>query len=189
MSNGACMVTDSIKVTVVPLPTATVCCDINIAQGEQASLTLVPSAAGYTYLWNPSSGLSCDSCPDPVASPSVTTWYYVNVKDSAGCYTIDSVLINVHIDCGEVFVPSAFSPNNDGENDILYVRGKCITTMYFIVFDRWGNKVFESKNMSDGWDGYYKGNPMNTGQYVYYLKANLLDGTTFEKKGDVTLVR
>jgi len=91
--------------------------------------------------------------------------------------------------CNSLFVPDAFSPNNDGQNDILYVRGDCINTMDFLIFDRWGNKVFESENQSIGWDGSYKGQAMNTGTYVWYLKVTLNDGTVVNKKGSVALVR
>ncbi len=102
---------------------------------------------------------------------------------------IDTLSKSVSEPCGTVFIPTAFSPNNDGENDRLYVRGKCITQMDFVVFDRWGNKVFESESLNTGWDGTYKGQPMNTGTYVWYLKATLADGTALDKKGNVELVR
>lgn len=88
----------------------------------------------------------------------------------------------------DIFVPTAFSPNQ-AVNNMLYVRSSCIASMDFFVFDRWANKVFESQNINSGWDGTYAGQPMNTGTYVWYLKATLLDGTNVEKKGNVTLVR
>jgi len=88
-----------------------------------------------------------------------------------------------------VYVPNAFSPNGDGHNDIEYVYGKCINTMDFIIFDRWGNKIFESENMHNGWDGTYKGQSMNTGSFAYYLTALLQDGTAVTKKGNIALVR
>jgi gliding motility-associated-like protein len=91
--------------------------------------------------------------------------------------------------CIDLFLPDAFSPNNDGQNDVLYVRGNCIKTMDFIIFDRWGNKLFESESVSVGWDGTYMGKPMNTGTYVYYLHATMYDGSTLEKHGNITLVR
>lgn len=61
--------------------------------------------------------------------------------------------------------------------------------MSFLVFDRWGNNVFESTSLLNGWDGTYKGQPMNMGSYIWYLKATLRDGTKIERKGEVTLVR
>ncbi|HXB13778.1 MAG TPA: gliding motility-associated C-terminal domain-containing protein [Bacteroidia bacterium] len=91
--------------------------------------------------------------------------------------------------CSNLFVPNAFSPNNDGQNDILLVQGNCLKTMDFIIFDRWGNKVFESENIYNGWDGTYNNQPMNTGTYAYYLKATMQDGSNVEKHGNITLVR
>jgi len=88
-----------------------------------------------------------------------------------------------------VFVPNAFSPNGDEQNDILYVKGLCIKTMDFVIFDRWGNKVFESENINTGWDGTYKGKPMNSGNFVYYITGTLYDGTTFKKQGSIALIR
>jgi gliding motility-associated-like protein len=98
-------------------------------------------------------------------------------------------MVTVDVLCGNVFIPNVFSPNGDGHDDYLFVRGDCITNMTFVVFDRWGNKVFESTSLSKGWDGTYNGQPMNTGSYIWYLKATLKDGATIERKGDVTLVR
>ncbi|HTA84250.1 MAG TPA: gliding motility-associated C-terminal domain-containing protein [Bacteroidia bacterium] len=91
--------------------------------------------------------------------------------------------------CTNIFVPDAFSPNKDGYNDVLYVRSDCIKTIDFILFDRWGEKIFETTSLNYGWDGTYKGQPMNTGSFVYYLKAQLYNGTSIEKKGSVALVR
>jgi gliding motility-associated-like protein len=91
--------------------------------------------------------------------------------------------------CASLFIPQAFSPNKDGNNDVLYVLGECIKTMDFIIYDRWGNKVFESTNINYGWDGSYKGQPLNTGSFVYYFKATMQDGAAYEKKGSITLVR
>ncbi len=81
-----------------------------------------------------------------------------------------------------------FSPN-EANNSILYVRGPCIASMDFLVFDRWGNKVFESENLDKGWDGTYKSQPMNMGTYIWFLKATLTDGTNIDKKGNVTLLK
>jgi gliding motility-associated-like protein len=92
-------------------------------------------------------------------------------------------------DCNSLFIPDAFSPNNDGQNDIFYVRGNCIATMDISIYDRWGNKVFESRNQATGWDGTYNGKPMNTGTYMYSLKGTQFDGTLLDKRGSITLVR
>jgi gliding motility-associated-like protein len=99
----------------------------------------------------------------------------------------DSVTITI-FNCN-VFVPNAFSPNDDGVNDKLYVRSLCMKTMDFAVFDRFGNKIFETESEEVPWDGTYKGKPMPIGTYMWYLTGVLTDGTRLSKSGNVTLVR
>jgi gliding motility-associated-like protein len=86
-------------------------------------------------------------------------------------------------------VPDVFSPNGDVHNDVLYVRSTCISSLDFLVFDRWGNKIFETNNINQGWDGNYNGSPMNIGTYIWYLKGTTVDGVSIKEKGNVTLVR
>lgn len=88
-----------------------------------------------------------------------------------------------------VWVANVFSPNGDGNNDVLSVRGKGITELQFIIFDRWGEKVFESTDINTGWDGACNGKPMNSAVFVYILKGTFIGGDTFNKKGNVTLLR
>jgi len=89
----------------------------------------------------------------------------------------------------DLFVPDAFSPNDDGHNDILFVRGGGINVLLFVVYDRWGEKVFESSDILHGWDGTYKGAKATSSVYTYYVKATYYSGKYVEKKGNVTLVR
>jgi len=86
-------------------------------------------------------------------------------------------------------LPKAFSPNGDGENDILYVRGAGIETMDLKIYNRWGELVFESADISIGWDGKYKGTEAPVEAYGFVLNVTFVDGTTFNKKGNVTLLR
>ncbi len=90
--------------------------------------------------------------------------------------------------CNTIFVPDVFTPGG-AYNNIFYVRSDCISSMDFEVFDRWGNKVFESQNINKGWDGTYNGTPMNMGTYIWVLNATLQDGSNVKRKGSVTLVR
>lgn len=186
-NTGGCTDTAIINVIVYPTLSSIVCCDTTITAGSSTKLNVTPVVSGDTYNWIPSNGLSCITCPNPIASPTITTTYYVTIIDSAGCSKTDTVTIDV--ECGNLFVPDAFSPNGDGKNDYLYVRDACIKTMDFVIYDRWGNKVFETNDINMGWDGTYNGKPMNTGTYVYYVKATMYDGTTAEQKGNVALVR
>ncbi len=190
-SNGACSSPrDSVKVVVFPLAVGTAGDDTTIISGGMANIFVKPTVAGQTYVWSPNTNLVCDTCPATIATPTVTTQYVVYITTMPGkCAKSDTVTVIVNEDCGHVFVPDAFSPNGDGQNDILFVRAKCAVTMDFTVYDRWGNKVFESTNPNVGWDGKYDGKPMNTGTYVYYVNVLTSDNKNFVQKGNVTLVR
>ncbi|HSY75305.1 MAG TPA: gliding motility-associated C-terminal domain-containing protein, partial [Bacteroidia bacterium] len=180
---------DTIKdvVTVNPNPVATVSANITIEQGSD---TVITATGGGSYLWTPATGLSCNTCPNPIASPLQTTSYCVQVTNASGCTDTACMTITINdLPCGEIFVPTAFSPNGDKENDLECVLGGCIKTIDFAIFDRWGNKVFETQNQKQCWDGTYKGQPMNTGTFVYYLNAVMTNGSTISKKGNITLVR
>jgi large repetitive protein len=87
------------------------------------------------------------------------------------------------------FVPNAFSPNNDGENDVLYVRGITVTDLHWMIFSRWGEKVFETKDANTGWDGTFKGQLLPTGVYGVLVRGKCDDGQYFEKKGNITLIQ
>jgi len=86
-------------------------------------------------------------------------------------------------------LPTGFSPNGDGANEVLYVRGAAIQTMDLMVFNRWGQMVFETTDQAKGWDGTYNGKPQEMDSYAYVLRVTFIDGTTLQKKGNVTLLR
>lgn len=88
-----------------------------------------------------------------------------------------------------ILVANVFSPNNNGTNDVLHVLGKGIAEMQFAIFDRWGEKVFETTDVNTGWDGTYKGKLMNVGVFVYVIKGKFINGEIIDKKGNVTLLR
>ena len=89
----------------------------------------------------------------------------------------------------ELFVADAFSPNGDGVNDFLFVRGNGVVELDFLVYNRWGQKVFESHDVNMGWDGTFKGKMLNSEVFVYYVYAVTRQGVEIEAKGDVSLVR
>ncbi len=159
---------------------------VTIAIGNSTQLNATGGTGNWS--WSPPTGLSNPSIQNPVASPTVTTTYTVSFTDAFGCTSTDTVTVDVFA-AYDLWLPDAFSPNGDGVNDIFYVRGAGIKTLEFVVFDRFGEKVFESNNVNDGWDGMFRGMPMNTGIYAWYVKADFYNGTTASKKGDVSLVR
>ncbi len=118
-----------------------------------------------------------------------------NLIGAAGsCYFVDDVSLIACDTCekeilNNFFIPDAFSPNSDGNNDKLFVRGNNIQEIYFAVYDRWGEKVFETTDKNNGWDGTYKGSTVSGAVFVYYCTGKYSDGKEFKQKGDVTLVR
>jgi gliding motility-associated-like protein len=160
--------------------------DVVIQAGQSVNLD-ASSSGVLNYLWSPSEGLSCTACPDPVASPDTTTLYIVSVNYN-GCIGSDTVLISVEKNCGDIFIPSAFSPNSDGNNDKLYLRGICIQSMLFKVYDRWGKLLFETKDPALGWDGTFEGEPCLAGVYTYTAEVTV-KGAVLSSKGNVTLHR
>jgi gliding motility-associated-like protein len=157
-----------------------------IEQGDEVQLT---ASGGSSYSWTPSTGLSCVNCPNPIANPTTTTTYTVTATDDFGCTGTASVTVFVITLCGDLFVPTIFSPNGDGNNDVQCVMGGCVESMTFAIFNRWGEKVFETNNQADCWDGTYKGKPVNTGVYVYKLNALLTNGENIVQSGNLNLVR
>ncbi len=177
--------TANVTVHVNPLPTADAGPDQTILLGSSATLD---GSGGTSYAWTPPDGLSCTNCEDPLASPTQSTTYYVTVTDGNGCVSTDSVRIEVD-ESSVLFIPNVFSPNGDNLNDILYVRGGGIESFVFRVYDRWGALMFETSDLSVGWDGTYKGEPVVQGVYVYGMTGKYFDGKAIEEKGNITVVR
>jgi gliding motility-associated-like protein len=147
----------------------------------------------YNWLDEPSN-ISCTNCPDPLVRPFFDEVYTLSVLDSNGCQVVDSTLISVIKD-RKVYLPNAFSPNDDGINDWFYPQSRMPEQiLQFRIFSRWGELLFEAEDMESnqqemGWDGYFNGKPMATGVYVYWLKLEYLDGLTLDFSGDVMLIR
>ena len=184
-SNSCFSDSDSLKVNVSYIDVS-VSNDTTILMGESASLF---SAGGISYLWDPVQNLSCYTCSDPVASPISNTTFTVSITDVNGCSGMDTVMISVD-STKSVFVPNVFSPNGDGQNDALFVMGKGIVKMNLTIFDRWGEKVFESDNKNRGWNGISsEGFQMNSGVYVYYFSVEFYDGEKEQGHGNITLLK
>ena len=149
------------------------------------------TSGGVLYTWAPAADTCLNAmCGIVTVSPQQDTYYVVTVVNGLGCKDYDTILVKVNKICGEVFIPTAFSPNKDGVNDYAKVlNNDCITSMSFGIFDKWGNQVFSSTDLSSGWNGDFKGSPMDAGVFMYYFSAVLKDKTVINKKGTITLVR
>lgn len=163
-----------------------------IYRGQSTMLHADDMGKGFSYAWTPTTGLQPSTGKDVKAAPVETTTYTLIVSDEYGCVKTDTVLLIINdVLCEEpfVFVPNAFSPNGDGVNDVLYVRGELLESIEFAVYDRWGEKLFETNTATRGWDGTYKNKDCEPGVYVYYLHATCLGGIEYIHKGNVTLIR
>jgi gliding motility-associated-like protein len=185
VNNCDTIITD---LTIVPTPIVNLTNDHTIIQG---SSTILTATGGGTYLWSPVTDLSCTNCASTIATPLATTTYCVEVSNN-GCTINECVNVTVDIECGELFVPNGFSPNGDGNNDVLEVKinQTCVTSFNIKIYDRWGEKVFESDNINNSWDGTYNGKPLNSAVFVYYLNIGLINSEEgIFKKGDVSIIK
>ena len=149
-------------------------------------------ANGCVYQWLPSDLFVNANLANPIAHTLGNTDFTVFVTDSIGCSNKATVSVKIReYSCSNpfVFVPNAFSPDGDGNNDVLYVRGKIISQLYFVIYDRWGEKVFETRDINLGWDGIYKDKAADPGVFVYYLEVTCVDNQKYFQKGNITLIR
>lgn len=144
----------------------------------------------YIYQWSPSEGLSCSDCASPVFWGTEPVDYTLLVKDTVGCF---EKLVYVSFDVekvADVSLPKAFTPNRDGSNDMAFARGWGIKELISLqIFNRWGQLVFETTSMGEGWDGTFKGKPQPTETYTWMLKAKFYNDEIAEKKGYISLLR
>jgi len=151
------------------------------------------ASGGNTYLWSPAVNLSSTTVGNPIAvfdeaSQGVT--YKVLVFNEAGC--VDSALLKIKIYETQpvVFVPTAFTPNYDGKNDVLRPIAAGISKIeYFRVYNRWGQLIFSTTINGKGWDGKVAGKEQGTDAFVWEVKATDYKGALYIKKGIVTLIR
>lgn len=181
-----CTATDNISVTALPVPTVSAGSDRCIIYGQQTAI-LGGSGTG-TPFWQPATGLSCTDCFEPEANPQESTDYTLFMFHPNGCVVTDNMSLEVIVP-EQVFVPTAFSPNGDGSNDLLFVRGYTIEALEFKVYDQWGNEAFSTQDINFGWDGTMNGQPAVSGTYIYTVSVRFVNGTETTKQGDVTLVR
>ncbi len=181
---------DSIQVVVLPDIKADAGNDTSIVIGQKLQLN---ATGGLSYSWQPFTGLSNPGIGNPVALYSEASEgmrYIVFVYNQAGCVDTASINIKVYATNPSVFVPTAFTPNKDGKNDVLRPIAAGIKTLeYFNVYNRWGHLVFSTTQNGKGWDGTVSGNPQGTGTFVWVVKATDYNNTPYLQKGTVTLIR
>ncbi|MCB0662511.1 MAG: gliding motility-associated C-terminal domain-containing protein, partial [Saprospiraceae bacterium] len=192
--NG-CEVRDAININAAQFPQVFAGNDTIVLAGTPFALIGRSNITPAGVLWEPPLYLECDTCLITTTVPGDEITYTVTVFDAAGCSGSDEITIRVYTE-KNIFVPSAFSPNGDGINDIFTLYGDvdAVKMNTFMIFDRWGNLVFEATDMelgqpNLGWDGTYKGKPMDPAVFVYYAEIEFANGETEIFKGDIGLVR
>jgi len=184
-----CTFMDTVTVNVLPSVIANFTYSPNPPTLNTPIQFLSSGSNGDTYLWNFGDGtLSAETNPSHLYPKSGAFWVCLIASNKGQCP--DTVCQNLYADVHiGIDVPTAFSPDNNGSNDILYARGVGVISMNLKIYNRWGLMVFESNNMSQGWDGKYKGMNQDVDVFGYVLNASFIDGTTITKKGNITLLR
>jgi gliding motility-associated-like protein len=179
-TSGSCSQTDSTLVTVYAATTVNAGPDITVASGETVTLSATGSGA---YVW--STGETGNTI---TVSPVTNTLYYVTLTDMNGCVASDSVLVT--ISCQALVFPNVYTPNEDGQNDLLRHETDCPLNSYKIsIFNRWGDLIFESNDVLNRWDGKNKGKKCSEGVYYYIMDYQLNSGDAKTKTGFITLLR
>jgi gliding motility-associated-like protein len=182
----SCADTSSVTVIVNPLPTLTTSIVSDSCDSGTGKITVTVNSPNppFTYSWN-------NGKTTPAITGLSQGGYQVTVTDNTNCTVTNSFTIFNNIDACNcfVYVANAFSPNGDNNNDVIPVRGDCVKFLSFKIFNRWGNLVFETDKLNEGWNGYYKDELQNTGVYVYFLEATLENGKTVKESGDISLIR
>jgi gliding motility-associated-like protein len=169
----------------------TVSDDITVLTAEKTLLSATSNFSNVQWQWSPPTYLSCTDCPNPTATPLSSIVYTVKVKSKLGCSAEDKIKIDIKA-CNQVFIPTAFSPNDDGVNDQLTVfTTACATKIKnYAIFDRWGTLVYELSDFPPndsayGWNGKFKNQAAQSGVYVYKISVEFTDGKTRNFNGDV----
>ncbi len=192
---GGKIVEDTVIVEVLPYPGLTASDDVTINLGEVATLTATTEVLGLPIDWYDEEGnLICSDCPtigESPGAPGIYT-YVASAANQLGCAETDTVVVTVVDPCqvDEIEAANAFTPNGDGFNDRFEIRNSGVSTIGLVqVFNRWGEMVFESNDISDQWDGTFRQEPVNPGVYMYLFRGVCESGQTFIVSGNVTVIR
>jgi gliding motility-associated-like protein len=177
----------TVIVTVNPLPTITVSKSNDISCSNLSAKLNANGA--FKYSWNTSPTLSNINIQNPIANPTTNTTYTVTGIDVNGCKNNNKISVFVSLSKNIFDLPNTFTPNADTKNDCFgAINWGNAQQVYFIIYNRWGEKVFETKNINTCWNGEFKGKPAIEGNYVYYISAKTACGDVV-KKGNVLLIR
>ncbi|MGK0364187.1 MAG: gliding motility-associated-like protein [Saprospiraceae bacterium] len=160
-----------------------------ILLGDVSELFVTPDDR-FTYDWDNGETLNVSDIHNPTATPEETTTYTVTITDDDGCEGELDVEVVVENNCEPfLYFPNAFTPDADGLNDVLYVEGLSLDEVFFAIYNRWGEKVYESNDITEGWDGKFNDEVVCPDVYGYYLRVRCTDGNEIVRKGNVSVLR
>lgn len=187
--------TNFVLITVGPKPTLNLGPDLTLTTGSNITFNPVyHNGPIVNWSWTPATGLSCTNCPNPTTTATNNAYYILSATNNYGCITSDTIFIFVFCKSAQVFIPNAFTPDGDGLNDVLMVRGKGILVKNFRIFNRWGELVFEKTNFNPndpkyGWDGKVRGVPATPDVFVYTAEVICDNAVIYTYKGNTTLLK
>ena len=179
--------TDTMTVTVIIIHADAGPRDTSVVQDQPLQLNATGSI---NYLWSPATWLSSTTIFNPVSLPQGNIEYALRVSDAQGCFGLDTINVRFYKVQPDLYVPSAFTPNGDGTNDIFRPIALGIKSLeVFAVYNRWGQLVYTTSQIGQGWDGKLKGAGQPTGTFVWYAEATDYRGKKIKRKGSVILIR
>jgi gliding motility-associated-like protein len=175
---------------VIIQPLSNIYWDTIMVVGDSVFLPISNQNGFVNFTWTPQTGLTCYNCSNPVHQGLEDITYNVVMEDILGCSSASGTFIIKIFPETFIDLPTTFTPNGDGVNDIIYLRGWGIKeVIYFQIFNRWGELVFESFDMDHGWDGYYKGVLQNNDTYTFKAKVKTWRNEEQEAAGFINLMR
>lgn len=173
------------QVTVSVFPTQYINLGPNVVIPFGGSVQLLANGTG-NFSWEPDTFLTCNNCPNPTASPFSSTQYFVTLTDANGCKFYDSIWVFVE---GSLYVPNTFTPNRDGLNDFFLAFGTEIKEFEMLIFNRWGEQIFRSTSLQEGWDGTHRNQKCPIGVYAWRIIYTENSGKEGVLIGHVNLLR
>ncbi|MDG1176098.1 MAG: gliding motility-associated C-terminal domain-containing protein, partial [Flavobacteriales bacterium] len=167
-----------------PVPTINAGPNQIINFGEVATLSATSSPG--TFSWAANKSLGCPNCKTTVAQPGNTTTYIATLADPYGCFVYDTVTIFLE---GSLYVPNSFTPNGDGINDEFVIISEDITNFSLMIFNRWGELLYESTDIEESWDGTYKGKLSQIDTYIWKIRYSDVNKKSKDIYGHVNLIR
>jgi gliding motility-associated-like protein len=170
------------RLTIDAVPDSTI-----IDEGQTIQLNV--TGGGDLFFWSPPTWLSDPYVRNPEAHPLKDTSYIVTAKSNSGCIDSDTIYIKVR-NVKDIYVPTAFTPNNDGKNDLFRPRIGLLFELYeFSIYNRWGQRIYTTRTRNEGWNGKVRGELQQSGMYVWILRAKNDKQKVIQQKGTFLLIR